>query len=209
MKKIIAIIIGIFTVLSTSAYAYGINDTFFIQHNQIAQDGIKYLDNLVGGFANKYVVEKTEETEFPEIERFYEELSKPLTQEELDKGKSDFDFGKIINKELKDKIKLFKSFGGLSGYKASFMPIVSYNIYRNIMIVGGFTVYEKTHQDPYEAYWQCVCEIENLTKEKVMYFTRMKLVQKVKELNDIIDNDSTFKIFILVDGKINSVWEKL
>ena len=132
-----------------------------------------------------------------------------MTQEELDKGESEFDFDKIINKDLKNKTKLFKSLGGLSGYRAEFLPIVCYKIYRNITILGGFTVYEKTHIDPYEAYWQCVCEIENLTKEKVVYFTRMKLVQKVKELNDIIDNDSTFKIFILVDGKINSVWEKL
>lgn len=208
MKKILCFVLTALFVLNSTAYAYDAYSVFFTGHNTEAQKGIIYIDTLLKPFADRYVVEKTRDVDISEIDKFYEELSKPLTVEELDNGKSDFDFSKIASTELKRKTEFFKTLGGLSGYKAEFVPLVSYKVYRNISVVGGFTVYEKTHTDPYEAYWQCVCTIEDLTKEIVNYNARMKLVEKVRNLNDMIDNDNSLKIFILVDGKINSFWEK-
>ena len=195
-------------MLNTSAYANEADSIITIERQQKAFEGVLYLNNLVNAFSNRYVVSEATDAEFSEIEKFYDELSTPLTLEEIDGGNLKFDFDKVMSHELKSKIKMFKTLGGLSGYKARFVPVKAYNIYRHITVVGGFTVYDKTHTDPYEAYWQCVCAIEGLTKEIVNYNARMKLVESVRKLNETIDNDHSFTIFILVDGKINSVWEK-
>ena len=98
--------------------------------------------------------------------------------------------------------------GGMGGYTASFDKLVSFNIYRNITLVGGYTKYTKTYSKPDDAYWRYICELEDITREIVPYSTRIRLLIKMRELNEFTDNDNELNIFLLVDGKINSVWRK-
>ena len=66
--------------------------------------------------------------------------------------------------------------------------------------------YNKTYSDPSEAYSQYICTVETLTREIIPYETRMVLMDKFKALSDFIDSDKTFKIFILKEGKIDSMY---
>ena len=40
------------------------------------------------------------------------------------------------------------------------------------------------------------------------YQSRIALLNKFKELDSVINSDKQMKMFILKDGKINSVWER-
>mgnify|MGYP007002413529 CR=1 FL=1 len=102
----------------------------------------------------------------------------------------------------------FKICGGLAGYCAEFEPIAYFSIYRNIALVGGYVQYHKVFENADDAYWQYVCGLEALTKEVVPYDTRLILLDKIRNLSVFMDSDRSFKIFILKDGKIDSMWEK-
>ena len=213
MKKIISLITTIMLCFSTSVNAFELtdikpDDSYITEQGFNVQDDINYLENIANGFKTRFVVNRVETCDISDIDRFYSELSKPMTLDEIDKGECDFNLGTIMNEKLKKKIGDFKKFGGLSGYTANFEPICYYEIYRNITLVGGYSRYEKTYTDPYAAYWKCVCTIEDMTREIVGYNTRIKMVEKIAKINNDIDSDRSFKIFILVDGKVNSMWER-
>lgn len=213
MKKIISLITAIILCFSVNVNAFELteikpDDSYINELGLNVQDDINYLDNIANGYAKRYVVKKVDTCDISDIDRFYRELSEPMTLEEIDKGECSFNLAAVMTERLTRKVGKFEKFGGLSGYTAYFEPICYYKIYRNITLVGGYSRYEKTYTDPYEAYWKCVCTIEDMTKEIVGYDTRMKMVEKIAEINNDIDNDKSFKIFILVDGKVNSMWER-
>ena len=47
-----------------------------------------------------------------------------------------------------------------------------------------------------------------MTKEIVPYHTRIACLEKTRQMYSNMDSDNRFKVFLLVDGKINSVWER-
>lgn len=211
MKRILILSLIMCLAITTSASAFELKsiepDNSFINWHDTAGDNA-YIQSIANGYADRFIVEKVQSCNISEIDKYLEKLSEPLTLKELDNGKMDISNEYITNDDFRRKMNLFGSFAGFAGYKAEFEPLAYYNIYRNITLVGGYVKYTKTYDDPDEAYWNCVCRIEQLTKEKVDYNTRMKMVDKIHELNDFIDNDRSFKIFILKDGKVNSIWRR-
>ena len=47
-----------------------------------------------------------------------------------------------------------------------------------------------------------------MTKEVVPYRTRLMFLEKTKQMYENMDIDNRFKVFLLVDGEVNSVWER-
>ena len=167
-----------------------------------------YARNLVSGFSQRYVVSESADGDISAVDAFYEKLSAPITVSELDGGRADFDFSVVFGNSLKRKTKLIKSLSGLGGYTAEFEPLCIFNIYRDLTLVCGYSIYTKTYQNSDDAYWQAVCAIENMSREVVPYQSRIALLNKFKELDSVINSDKQMKMFILKDGKINSVWER-
>ena len=212
MKKILPILLAL-TLSCGNVCAFGLedasSDTSYLENigADIAGDML-YARNLVGGFSQRYVVSESADGDISAVDAFYEKLSAPITVSELDGGRADFDFSVVFGNSLKRKTKLIKSLSGLGGYTAEFEPLCIFNIYRDLTLVCGYSIYTKTYQNSDDAYWQAVCAIENMSREVVPYQSRIALLNKFKELDSVINSDKQMKMFILKDGKINSVWER-
>ena len=212
MKKILSVLLAL-TLFSGSAGAFGLEDaaadTSYLDAvgADIAGD-TAYAKNLAGGFSNRYVVRENADGDISAVDEFYKKLSAPITVSELDRGTADFDFSAVFGDSLKQKTRLFKALGGIGGYSAEFEPLCIFNIYRSITLVCGYSVYTKTHQNSDDAYWQAVCAVEDMSREVVPYQSRIALLNKFSELDAVINSDKEMKIFILKDGKIDSVWER-
>lgn len=212
MKKILPMLLAL-TLTGGNVCAFGLedaaSDTSYLENigADIAGDML-YARNLVGGFTQKYVVSESTDGDISAVDAFYEKLSAPITVSELDGGRADFDFSVVFGNSLKRKTKLIKSLAGLGGYAAEFEPLCIFNIYRDLTLVCGYSIYTKTYQNSDDAYWQAVCAIENMSREVVPYQSRIALLNKFKELDSVINSDRQMKMFILKDGKINSVWER-
>lgn len=212
MKKILPILLAL-TLTGGNVCAFSLedaaSDTSYLENigADIAGDML-YARNLVGGFSQRYVVSESADDDISAVDAFYEKLSAPITLSELDGGKADFDFSVVFGDSLKRKTKLIKSLAGLGGYAAEFEPLCIFNIYRDLTLVCGYSIYTKTYQSSDDAYWQAVCAIENMSREVVPYQSRIALLNKFKELDSVINSDKQMKMFILKDGKINSVWER-
>lgn len=211
MKRIVLNLLSLMLILPCSVSAMDIvsiePDKSVYENKDIAGDA-EYLKAVAELFSDKYVVESLKTADITAVDEFYEAMSASTTIEELDEGTTKFEADVIGDAQFRKKISAFKLFGGLSGYYAHFEPICYYKIHRDIVLVGGYSVYSKTYENPMDAYWQCVCRIEDMTREKVSYDTRMQMVDKIKSIDDYINQDNRFKIFILQDGKINSLWER-
>ena len=212
MKKILPILLAL-TLSCGNVCAFGLEDaaadTSYLENIGADITGdMLYARNLVGGVSQKYVVSESTDGDISAVDAFYEKLSAPITVSELDGGKADFDFGVVCGDSLKRKTKLIKSLAGLGGYTAEFEPLCIFNIYRDLTLVCGYSIYTKTYQNSDDAYWQAVCAIENMSREVVPYQSRIALLNKFKELDGVINSDKQMKMFILKDGKINSVWER-
>ncbi len=203
MRRIIASVFILLMLFSTNSYAINY-DFSFLQDKDVYGD-LTYMSDILEKYKAKYVVSNEAGFDTAIVNEYYEKLSEPITLKELDTGNIDFQTKTNATKEYQQNLKSLKILGGLSGIRTKFEPIAIFNIYRDITIIGGYAVYETTHSDSYEAYWQYICSVENMTKEIVPYGTRSKLVDKFKELYSFIESDSKiFKIFILKDGKIDS-----
>lgn len=214
LKRLLICILMVCTCMSGTAQAFelrgiGPETSFMDGLKRDVTDDVNYLRDIAYSYKDKYVVAQEEYADISEIDSFYAGLSTPLTLEEIDEGQLDFDAEKIIDPELKKELTLFKIIGGLSGCSASFEPVCYYSIYRNIILIGGYTRYEITYTDADAAYWQYICGVESMTKEIVPYNTRIAYLEKTREMYNNMDLDNRFKVFVLVDGKINSVWERV
>jgi hypothetical protein len=212
MKQIITILIVVLMLFNPTAYA--IDSTEFKPNysfaNSLGRDvniDLEYIKSIANLYSNRYVVREEKYLDITAIDEFYKSLSMPLTLEEIDSGQMDFKTSYIGEKEYQNNLKKFKVLGGLSGYKCKFEPIAFFSIYRDISLIGGYVKYEKKHIDPYEAYWQYVCSIEDMTKEIVPYYTRMELVSEIEKLSQFMDEDRNFKIFLLKGNEIDSMFE--
>lgn len=213
MKKLLIIVLVLCTCLSGTAHAFelesiGPETSFLDSLNRDVTEDIKYLRNIAELYKEKYVVTEEQYIDISSIDNFYADLSAPLTLSELDSGELAFNTDKIFEAGLKKELNLFKIIGGLSGCRAFFEPVCYFRIYRNIALVGGYSRYEKTYQDADAAYWQYICKVEDMTKEVVPYETRLIYIGKTRQMYSNMDSDNRFKVFLLVDGEINSIWER-
>jgi len=213
MKRIITILAIITMMFSYNAHAFDIvdvnpDDSFIASLGRDVEADKEYIRGIANSYNEKFVVTKEKYVDISSIDSFFKRLSTPLSITELDAGKTEIQIDKIRDSNYRKQLNDFKILGGMAGYSVEFEAIAYFNIYRNISLVGGYIQYYKTHADPYEAYWQYICNIEELTKEVVPYDTRLKLVDRFEKLSDFMDNDKTFKIFILKDGQIDSLFER-
>lgn len=213
MKKILVLVLVLCTCLSGTAHALeleaiGPETSFLDGLNRDVTDDVNYLNSVAMSYKDRFVVTQEEFVDITSIDNFYASLSNPLTLSEIDTGKLAFNTDKVFDDTLKRELNLFKIIGGLSGCKATFEPVCYYRIYRNIALVGGYTKYERTYQDADAAYWQYICKVEDMTKEIVPYHTRLAYLEKTRQMYNNMNADNRFKVFLLVDGEINSIWER-
>ena len=180
-----------------------------IEETVNTQDDISYLENLALGYNDRYVVEKLQSADISAIDEFYTELSKPVEVKELDEGKTKLDLSVVADEELRKNLKAVKLYSGYGGITASFEPVCYYQIYRDIILVGGYTHYGISIPKYDDAYYVWVCAIEDVTREVVPNETRLKMLDGFKNLYNFMEKDKgEFKVFLLKDGKLNSVWER-
>ncbi len=211
MKKIFTSILAVTMLLSMNVNAFELTEAYpdkSVYENKRLNEDKTYLDYIANSYSDRYIVEELNIVDISVIDQFFNKLSSPMTVDELDNSKPDFNSEIIESERLKRKFNLFKLFGGLAGYSVNFEPVVYYKVHRDIYLIGGYSVYEKTCENPDEAYWNCLCKIEDMTREVVDYDTRIQMQEKIKELSEFMDKDNSFKIFILKDNNINSLWEK-
>ena len=213
MKKIIMLVctLALFLPIKAGAVEFErINtDPIFLDSlNRDVTGDIEYLRGLANAYKDRYIVTESEYAEVTAIDKFYNRLLSPLTLEELDTGKKTFDITILGSDERRRHYMLLNMLGGLSGYKAEFIPVASFRIYRNIELVGGYVRYTSSHKEADESYWQCVCTIEGMTREVVPYSMRIKMLEKVRYMDELNRYDNHFKIFLLRDGEIDSLWER-
>lgn len=213
MKKILILVLVLCSLSSGAVQAFTIEsigpETSFLDSlNRNVTEDIDYLKGIAMQYNDRFVVTQENSIDITSIDNFYKSLSEPLTLSEIDKGKLTFNTDKVYNDTLKRKLNLFKIIGGLSGCKATFEPVCYFNIYRNIALVGGYTKYERTYADADAAYWKYICNVEDMTKEIVPYHTRLLNLEKTRQMYNNMDADNCFKVFLLVDGEINSIWER-
>lgn len=213
MKKIIVSALAALCIFQSAVYAFEIKEVYpdnsIIENRNIDKDkDINYLESIVNMYSPFYVVERVDYMDISVIDDFYKNLSEPLSLQELDMGKTNFNLNNIFDIKLKNNLNMFKVLGGLSGYTVEFEPVVYFNIYRNISLVGGYSCYRKAFDNPAYACREYIANVEYIAKEILPYQTRLMLEEKIQEFDDFVNADNTFKIFLLVDGKINSVWER-
>ena len=212
MYKILIFTLIMCLSLSTAAGAFELTSAqpeTVIEETVNTQDDISYLENLALGYRGKYVVEKLQSADISAIDEFYRELSKPVEVKELDEGKTKLDLSVVTDGTLRKNLKAFKLFSGYGGITASFEPVCYYQIYRDGVLVGGYTNYNISMPEYDVAYYVWVCAIENITREVVPNETRLKMLDGFKNLYDFMEKDKgEFKVFLLKDGKLNSVWER-
>ena len=213
MKKIIILVLVLSTCLVGTAQAFELEsigpETSFLDNlNRDVTGDINYLRSIAESYKDRFVVTEEEFVDIKSIDEFYSYLSAPMTLSEIDIGKLDFDTKMVFDNGLKREMNLFKIIGGLSGCKVSFEPVCYFKIYRNIALVGGYSKYERIYTNADDAYWRYVCNIEDMTKEIVPYNTRIAYLEKTRQMYNEMNHDNRFKVYLLVDGKINSVWER-
>lgn len=214
MKKLLILCCFLCILCNLTVYAFDIvdikpDDSFVKGYGRDVSADAAYLRGIADSYRNKYIVTEELYIDCGSIDSFYNELLQSLTLKELDRGKTNFTTDNIyMTNEYRNKLKQLKVLGGLSGYNAEFEPTAFFRIHRDISLIGGYVSYTKTYENPDDAYWQYICNIEAMTKEVVPYETRLKLLDRVRELNSFIDNDRTFKIFLLVDGRIDGLYLK-
>jgi len=213
LKKIFILFLVICTCLSGTAQAFelesiGPETSFLDSLNCDVTGDASYLRGVAESYKDRFVVTEEEFVDIKSIDKFYSSVSSPLTVSEIDSGKLKFNTDKVFDDRLRREMNLFKIIGGLCGCKVSFEPVCYFKIHRNIALVGGYNKYEKTHTDADAAYWQYICKVEDMTKEIVPYNTRIAYLEKTRQMYNNMNLDNRFKVYILVDGEINSVWER-
>ena len=210
MKKIFVtamIVLSLFSNVSAFEITSIGPDTDFLESRNITDD-VNYLRQIAYSYSDRFVVTTEEYADISAIDEYYAALSAPLTLKEIDNGQKDLNMDLACEDQLNRKLNLIGIFGGLSGYTANFEPVAYFNIYRNIQLIGGYTSYTVQYENSDEAYWECIYRMEDMTKEIIPYETRLAILEKIRILHENTKLDQQFKIFLLVDGKINSIWER-
>lgn len=214
MKKTIVLYLLILILSNFTVCAFDIidikpDDSFVQSYGRDVNADISYLRAIAYNYRNKYIVTEEPYIDCVSIDTFYNNLLQGITLLELDSGKTNFSTeGIYMDSDYRNQLNQLKVLGGLSGYKANFEPIAFFHIHRDIALIGGYVNYKKTYKNPDDAYWQYISNVEFMTKEVIPYETRLKLLDRVRDLNKFIDNDRSFKIFLLVDGRIDGLYLK-
>ena len=214
MKRIIIFIVAFSCLFSARAFAFDISeikpdDSFVCDYGRDVSADNMYLEAIANGYKDRFIVEKQEYIDMTPIESFFGNLFAPLTLSEIDSGSPAFSIDKIyMSESYRKKLNMCKVFGGLSDYSAEFEPTAFFSIHRNVSLIGGYIDFRKTFNTADEAYWQYICSIENLTKEVVPYETRLKLLDKERELFAFIENNRAYVIFLITDGNVDGIYFK-
>ena len=102
---------------------------------------------------------------------------------------------------MEEKNKFYKETLNANGIEISVISNDNENDYISLTDIAKY-------ENPDDASWIYMRSLESLTKEILSYDTRIKLCERIKELDSYISNDNKFKIFLLKGGKIDSVWER-
>lgn len=211
-KKILIFTLIMCLSLSYAAGAFELTDAqpeTVIEEDVNTNEDIMYLEKVASQYKDRYIIEKLQLADISEIDKFYSEISKPVEVKELDEGNTKLDFSVVADESLRKEFKALKLFAGYGGITASFEPICYYQIYRDIILVGGYTNYDISIPRYDDAYYVWVCAIENITREVVPNETRLKMLDGFKNLYDFMEKDKgEFKVFLLKEGKLNSIWER-
>lgn len=213
MQRFAIVVLCCWLSFTTSANAFNLvgikpDDSFLTTFSAKIEPDKTYIRNIAEEYSGKYVVTEEVYADITDIDMFFNELSMPITLSELDVGKAEFRSNVIKEINLRNNYTTFKVLGGLSGYSAEFEPLIYFNIHRNITLVGGYVQYKKTHMNYHDAYWQYICEVQSLTKEIIPHNTRLMLMENFQQLENFVNSDKNFKIFLLNNGKIDSIYER-
>ena len=211
-KKILIFTLIMCLSLSYAAGAFELTDAqpeTVIEEDVNTNEDVMYLEKVASQYKDRYIIEKLQSADISEIDKFYSEISKPVEVKELDEGNTKLDFSVVSDESLRKDFKAFKLFAGYGGITASFEPVCYYQIYRDIILVGGYTNYDISIPRYDDAYYAWVCAVENITREVVPNDTRLKMLEGFKNLYDFMEKDKgEFKVFLLKEGKLNSIWER-
>ena len=198
MRKIIAAALILFMAMPCRVSAFNITqiklDSAVIENRDIKQeDDIQYIKNIANMYSDRFFVEQAKYVDISAIDEFYESLSEPMTLEEIDKGAVNISFDNIFSSKLRNSLKNFKVLGGLAGYTVEFEPIVYFNIYRNISLVGGYNCYSKSFDNPADACREYIANVEFMSKEIIPYKTR---VLQISIRTDFLLNRQSMRIYL-------------
>ena len=210
VKKTGIILTAFMLLITTTVSAFELENIYpddGIYEGKNVTEDMQYFNNLAYSFSDKYIVEKLDFADVSDIDKFFDSLNADMTLKEIDEAKLDFNFNKICDMTLYKNLYNFKMFGGLGDYSIRFNPILYYRVHRDITLVGGYCDYTRLSENVDTAYWKVICQIENVTREVIDYNTRLSIYDSVKKLDDFVTNDNKFKIFVLIKGKVDSVWE--
>ena len=213
MKKIIFVLAALLLLCSVDALAITLTDASpddsFIRSlgRDIAADRA-YLKDTAEQFSDRVVVREMPYLDCGAIDRLCHSLSTPPTLTELDSGKLSLTFSRLGPSDYQSYLKRFKVLGGFCGYSMEFEPIGYYSIYRSLSLIGGYLHYTAAYPDPADALWYGFTQIEDLTREVIRGEERESLLEKGRQMAQRMDQDTTFKIFLLKDGEIDSMYER-
>ena len=168
------------------------------------------MNDLAGMYAHKYVIKKYLDYDATQINNMFNKLLEPLTVEEIDSGRFNYMLPSTIgSKNFRDNMLIIKNIGSLTGYVVEFRPLVAYDIYRDLQIVGGYFNYTYPYNgDADKILNTYVSQIQNITKEIIPQSSRPIFKQKIQKSINFMNNDKSLKIFIIKNGEIDSMFER-
>lgn len=172
---------------------------------------LKYLNNIAGKYAHKYVIKKDLNYDASEINAMFSKLTEPLTVQEIDTGKHNYSLPTTIgSKEFRTEMLGIKTLGNFIGLSVEFEPIVAYDIYRDLQIVGGYLVYNTEKGTDVDKLVQLYVKgVQETTKEIVPSTSKPKLKNQINRTLNFIQKDIKLKVFIIKNGKIDSMFERV
>lgn len=162
---------------------------------------IEKVRQIAMKYSDIYVVEQKEYIDIEAIDKYMDDCSSSVTLAELDSGKPAINFGDIFDSQAhKDFTYKFRNYAGPCNLNVYFEPIVYFQIYRNIYVVGGYYDYSECNLDVDLGLWNAVNYIQGMTKEIVQWDTKMQMRQQINDLYWDISQDKGLKVFILTSS---------
>lgn len=199
--------------ITASAYDFWIDNigpektsTTESRSEETVANDIEKVRQIAMKYSDIYVVEQKDYIDIEAIDDYMDKCSSSITLEELDNGKQGLNFGDIFDSQThKEFTYKFRNYAGPCNLNVYFEPIVYFQIYRNIYVVGGYYDYSECNLDVDLGLWNAVNYIQGMTKEIVQWDTKMQMRQQINDLYWDISQDKGLKVFILTsEGNGNS-----
>lgn len=171
---------------------------------QTVNNDIEKVRQIAMKYSDVYIVEQKDYIDTEAINKYLESCSSPITLAEIDSGKSSVSFGDIFDSQAhKDFTYRFRNYAGPCNLNVYFEPIVYFQIYRNIYVIGGYYDYSECNLDVDLGLWNTVNYIQDMTKEVVQWDTKQSMRQQINDLYWDISQDTGLKVFILIGNENN------